>query len=353
MDRRELEYFLAVVEHGSVTAAAQALHIAQPSLSQALRSLERELGVALFRRLPRGMRPTPAGEALVRPARQVLRGFEGADAAVRAVSGLLAGRLDVAVVSALSVVPVAGFVTAFRHRFPDVRVRLHEPQPEHDVAKLVLDGTCEVGFALTASSDPEIVAMELAPEEVCLALPPGATVPATTVPVSAIADLELIVGTDARHVLCDLLGRHGVVPRLSIVTAHREAIVPLVVGGAGATLLPASMAADAVARGAQVRRIRPLILRQCQLVHGTSPLSPAAARFVDLCRAHTGSGTALPDAAGEGAAGAGLRRDAEGADPSVADGEPLRPALAEPAGTPGSATTPGPARRTAVAAPGR
>ena len=295
MDRRELEYFVAVVEHGSVTAAAHALHIAQPSLSQALRSLERELGIELFHRLPRGMRPTPAGEELIRPARQVLRGFEGADAAVRAVGGLLAGRLDIAVVSALSVAPVSRFVTAYHHRFPHVAVRMHEPKPGHAVTELVADGSCEVGFALTASSDAETVAIELEPEEVCVALPPGADSAGTDFAVSAIGELELIVGTDARDVLCDLLGRHGVVPRVSIVTAHREAIVPMVVGGAGATLLPVTMAADAIARGAQVRRIRPTILRRCQLVRAPGPLSPAADRFVEMCLA-TATGPGHPPA---------------------------------------------------------
>ncbi|MGW0846059.1 SUMF1/EgtB/PvdO family nonheme iron enzyme [Streptomyces sp. NPDC002787] len=83
MERRQLEYFIAVVEHGGFTAAAMALHVAQPSLSHAIRSLERECGGRLFHRLPHGVALTAAGEALVRPARQVLRDLstavEGAD----------------------------------------------------------------------------------------------------------------------------------------------------------------------------------------------------------------------------------------------------------------------------------
>ena len=55
MDERRLRYFLAIVEEGSVTAAARELHIAQPSLSQALRSLENELGAELFLRAGRGL----------------------------------------------------------------------------------------------------------------------------------------------------------------------------------------------------------------------------------------------------------------------------------------------------------
>jgi DNA-binding transcriptional LysR family regulator len=73
MDDRRLRYFLTVVEEGSVTSAARRLHVAQPSLSQALRALESELGAELFHRVGRGLRLSAAGEALIGPARQALR----------------------------------------------------------------------------------------------------------------------------------------------------------------------------------------------------------------------------------------------------------------------------------------
>src|SRR5215831_5888260 len=96
MDLRRLEYFLAVVEHGRVTAAAAALHVAQPSLSQAIRALERDLGVELFVRDGRGLTPTEAGRALVEPARQVLGDLSVARSAVDSVVDLGSGRLEVA-----------------------------------------------------------------------------------------------------------------------------------------------------------------------------------------------------------------------------------------------------------------
>ena len=76
MDRRALQYFLAVVDHVTFTNAAAALNVAQPSLSQAIQTLERDLGVQLFLRVSRGARLTSAGEALVAPARRTLRDFE-------------------------------------------------------------------------------------------------------------------------------------------------------------------------------------------------------------------------------------------------------------------------------------
>jgi LysR family transcriptional regulator, carnitine catabolism transcriptional activator len=68
VDRRQLEYFLAVAAHGSFTGAAAALRIAQPSLSHAINAVEREVGAQLFHRVSHGVTLTAAGEALLRPA---------------------------------------------------------------------------------------------------------------------------------------------------------------------------------------------------------------------------------------------------------------------------------------------
>ena len=90
MDLRRLRFFLAVVDHGGFTAAATAIHVAQPALSLAVRELERELDATLLVRSRLGVTLTSAGAALVEPARQALHDVEIAVAAVAAVTGLLA-----------------------------------------------------------------------------------------------------------------------------------------------------------------------------------------------------------------------------------------------------------------------
>ncbi len=83
MSLDQIRSFVAVAETGAVVRAAARLHLSQPPLTRRIRALEDELGAPLFERLPRGMRMTPAGEAFLPHARQVLAAV---DAAARAVS---------------------------------------------------------------------------------------------------------------------------------------------------------------------------------------------------------------------------------------------------------------------------
>lgn len=92
MDARQLEYFLAIVEHGGFSKAAAALHVAQPSLSQAMANLEADLGVSLFHRMGRGVVLSEAGRELLEPSRRVLRDLIAVRDRAATLSGLHGGR---------------------------------------------------------------------------------------------------------------------------------------------------------------------------------------------------------------------------------------------------------------------
>ena len=87
MNLRQLDYFLAVLRTGSFTAAAELLSVAQPTLTKSIHALEQELGSKLFERLPRGVAPTPAGEALHRHAERVGAQVKDAVAELRSLRG--------------------------------------------------------------------------------------------------------------------------------------------------------------------------------------------------------------------------------------------------------------------------
>ena len=83
MSLEQLETVVAIAEEGAVVRAARRLHVSQPPVTRRLASLEDELGVVLFERLPRGMRPTPEGEVFVAHARSILHALSEARRAVR------------------------------------------------------------------------------------------------------------------------------------------------------------------------------------------------------------------------------------------------------------------------------
>lgn len=288
MDERRLRYFLTVVEDGSVTRAARRLHVAQPSLSQALRGLEAELGVELFHRAGRRLRLAAAGEALVGPARQTLMAMDAARGAVAEVTELLAGTLRIAALTTLAVDPLAGLIGRLRREHPGVAVQVQEPESAAAVSTLVRDGTCELGFAhLPLPREGPMRVRELGAQELHFVLPPESPLAGAggALAARALRDIPLVVsppGTSTRLLLERALEAVGVTPRIAVETAAREAIVPLVLAGAGAALLPAPLALEAQRRGALVRSARPRIVRRIGLVHRAGPLSPAARALAEL-----------------------------------------------------------------------
>ena len=291
MDERRLRYFLAVVEEGGVTRAARSLHVAQPSLSQSLRTLERELGVELFQRVGRTLRLTAAGEALVGPARQTLRTMDSARAAVGEVVELAAGTLQIAALATLAVDPLSALVGRFRRAHPGVVVRVREPESASAVSTLVRAGECELGLAHLPLPQEHLRTVELGDQELLFVLPPGrggggcVGEPGDALAPAALRAVPLVVsppGTSTRMLLEQALQAVGVTPLIAVETDTREAIVPLVLAGAGAALLPATLAREAGRRGAVVRAAHPRIVRRIGLVQRDGPLSPAARAFSAL-----------------------------------------------------------------------
>jgi DNA-binding transcriptional LysR family regulator len=284
MDLRQLSYFLAVVDEGTFTAAAASVAVAQPSLSQAVRSLEAELGTPLFHRVGRAVRLTSAGDALVEPARQALHDAEVARDAVRAVAGLEAGRLELAALPTLAAEPAAEFVGAFRRAHPAVAVSLVSPEEADRLDELVRTGECEVGFTELRAEPAGLVRRELFRQDVLAVFPPGSP-PHTTVGMRTLAATPLVttpMGTSSRRVLDDAFAAAGLTPRVAVEANARDAILPLVLAGAGASLLPRPLTVGAVAQGAVVSAVRPSLHREVGVVHRPGPLSPAARAFVEL-----------------------------------------------------------------------
>ena len=195
MDLRRLRLFLAVVDEGGFTRAAEAMFVSQPSVSQAIRELEDELGTPLFHRVGRGVVLTSAGEALVGPARQVLRDVEVGEAAVASVTGLVTGRLDLCSLPTLAVDPVAPLVGAFRLAYPGVTLALADPDDSADLVHLVSTGACELG--VDAQPAPgRLESRELASQDLLAVFPPGTLAPRGAIGIDRLAEFSLVTSPD-------------------------------------------------------------------------------------------------------------------------------------------------------------
>jgi DNA-binding transcriptional LysR family regulator len=146
MDARQLKFFLAVIDNGGFSRAADQLLIAQPSLSQAIAGLERELGVPLFHRVGRGVVPSDVAERLIGPARQVMRDLAAAQSAIDAVKGITTGTVEVVSMPSPAVEPLTTITTGFVTRHPDITLSVAAAFEPDDVLRAVRTGEVEIGL---------------------------------------------------------------------------------------------------------------------------------------------------------------------------------------------------------------
>src|SRR5512145_2963740 len=118
MDLRQLKYFVEIVRRGGFTRAADAIHVAQPALSSAIRNLEAELGVMLLDRGGRQVTLTPDGRAFLAHAEEILGRVRGLELEMQERQGLVRGELVVALPAMLATYAFPRVLSAFRARHP-------------------------------------------------------------------------------------------------------------------------------------------------------------------------------------------------------------------------------------------
>lgn len=286
MDFRQLTYFLAIVDHGGFTRAAAALYMSQPSLSQAIRVLEREAGSSLFHRIGRKAVLTEAGAALVPLAREALHALELARAGVGAVRELRGGRLEIAAMASPAIEPLGTMVRRFTERHPAVTLGLRVALTREDVVDMVRAGACELGLLTTSSPlrDPYVVQHHVGDQRLVLVAPKTGPFPAgRAVRREQLAGQRLIVGqrgTGIRTFVDDLKAQ-GVDIRIAVETEHRTAFLPLVLGGVGLAVVTESWADLSERAGALVLDLEPACVQHDVLVSRTAQPTPAARAFLE------------------------------------------------------------------------
>jgi LysR family nitrogen assimilation transcriptional regulator len=292
MDTRRLYSFVRVVDAGSITRAADLLHIAQPALSQQMTALESLFGQQLLSRSKQGVEPTEAGRVLYRHARVILRQLEQAQADVEVVGRELAGGVSVGLAPYSTVNALAlPLLTAVRARYP--RVLLHINENFGGVlSEALMTGRMDMALLYDSGPIRGVDFERLLTEELVVVAPDGIELPARPqdpVSMADLADVPLLLPGPTHTIrrVVDKAFAHAstaanIVGEVESVSLMARAVR----GGLGATVLPRSVAGRMIGGDdLHQRHLRPALEVQVSL--GTASgqtLSRAAEAVRELLR---------------------------------------------------------------------
>ncbi|MGO8068058.1 LysR family transcriptional regulator [Rhizobium leguminosarum] len=239
---RQVQYFVAVAEQGSVTRAAQNLSISQSSVTEALKELETDLGVELFERHPRGLTITHSGHQFLRHATKILASVSDARTSFSGQQSTLSGTLNIGVTSLVAGYVLSDLLARYRRACPGIEVSAIEDNGGY-LEHLLVGGELDVAVMVISNLRDRMALqaeiLETSPYR--LWLPMGhPLVSADIISVADIAREPLIMLTvdEIEENTGKLLSALGARPHVAFRTRSVEAVRSLVATGAGVALLP-------------------------------------------------------------------------------------------------------------------
>jgi DNA-binding transcriptional LysR family regulator len=262
MELRQLRTFVAVAEELHFHRAAQRLFIAQPSVSQQIRTLESELGVRLFDRDRRSVSLTVAGTALLGEARELIARADHAAAVVRAAGAGERGTLRLSLTRSLTGGIADEILKAFRERYPEVELDIAVGNTMIHVQQLH-SGDIDVGFVRPPLLDPELEELPLGREPMVCVLPKGHRLTRRTSIRREDLEGEPLVWWPEEHgpgawreVRRDVFGEPPW-PPIARTEPEEERIVSAVAEGAGVSMIMYERSRSLRIPGAVYRRFKP------------------------------------------------------------------------------------------------
>ncbi|MGC3989210.1 MAG: LysR substrate-binding domain-containing protein [Chthoniobacteraceae bacterium] len=287
MELRHLRILATVVQAGGFSAASRVLGSTQSTISKAIQQLEHDCGMPLLERLPRGVRPTSAGEIVLRRAAAMLAGEENLQAELDALRGLETGRLRLGVPPLGSSVLFAPLIAEYRRRHPGIQIDLHE-EGSHTLEHAVLTGEIEIGASLLPAAD-SLSSHPVCNEPMLALLPAGHPLAGKARLSLRQLDGDKIILFERGFALNSVIEAACAKRKITFVEAARSGqpdfILALVAAGLGLSLLPRIMITSPQAgvvaipvEDADLRWKLGLIWRRGAV------LSPAAQRWLELVR---------------------------------------------------------------------
>jgi DNA-binding transcriptional LysR family regulator len=286
LSMRALECLVTIVEQGSLTKAAAALHMSQPALSHQIAAVERELGTPVVERLPRGIRPTAAGLAAVAEARVALAAADRAVTAGRRVATGTGGRIRIACAETMTAWVLVPVLRSWRRRFPDVELDLKEYTSSDRMLEELLGGRADIVVGPPPTRTDEHVEV-LGSEEIVIVASPEhrfARMHAVTLAELSAEPLVHYNRDNGNAVWVDqFAAEHGVaLPQPTLRTGSPRTAAQLAAAGMGVAIVPFS--ALTPRPGGTIRSVDPVALRDV-IVIVAAPHDDLLRRFVsDLKR---------------------------------------------------------------------
>src|SRR5436190_10730289 len=291
MELRQLAYFLAIAEERNFTRAARRIPIAQPAISQQIHRLESELSEKLFVRDRRGIRLTPAGEALLPHAQAMLANADHAREAVAAVRGLLSGRLAFGFVQPLPDRRLLGMLGAFHREHPRIELRLIEDETDALLAALhtgELDAAL-IGLGSYDRLPPKVMSRLVAREPAVAAVYPEHPLSGrSSITLRALRDTPMVALTSSSKQRSNLEAAclaAGFAPQIVAETSDLGITVELIRQQIGVAVLPRS-ALEGVTTVVQLTLTRPKLDRRILLTWHPASNPPAVRALLAMAQHH-------------------------------------------------------------------
>lgn len=296
MDLRQLRYFVAVAQHGSISLAAQAVYIAQPALTRQIQALEEELGATVFERSARGVRLTEVGKQLLVDANRLLGDAAATVERAQRVGRGEIGHLSIALPVMLTLRPLLTEVLRiFRHEAPGVSLTLSHLLSDTQLEWLPT-GRLDAGFTLfRPPDDPAFEGIPIYSEKMLLAYPADWRWEGS--PPASLRDLNAVdfiwLPRNAAPVWHDKLihcfFKAGFVPRAAVQGVDVASMLTLVAAGMGCTVLPDSATRAAPDSVAFMELPDLDVVQHWELVWRADNKSALLRRFIDVVGAYAGN----------------------------------------------------------------
>jgi LysR family nitrogen assimilation transcriptional regulator len=289
LDLRQLQFFVRAIECASISRAAQSLNMAQPSLSQRIRELEDELGVALLDRFPHGVRATEAGALVADRARAILRLVDNMSSEAKSVGREPVGEVVIGLPTTAALHLTLPLVEVTRARYPKIRLRILEGMSGH-VQEWLLSGRLDIAVLYAVGPISGLDVEVVAEEDLCLISKPDPSSVGVDLPCRELPRFPLVLpgpGHGLRRAIDAAWRPRGeqldVVVEVDSLTHLKRLAWEIGVH----TILPAAACRDDIAEGRLMARriVDPPLRRPITLATSTNrPLSVAGKTVRALVR---------------------------------------------------------------------